>query len=78
MVSLVIYVLSFAIIMGIIGSITTFFSNGMREINRNAAASSEYNKFNTYMAKYTKQGYNVIYDEYNENNPYIAFEKAKI
>ena len=75
MVSLVIYVLSFAIIIGIIGSITTFFSNGMREINRNAVASSEYNKFNTYMVKYTKQGYNVIYDEYNENNPYIAFEK---
>ena len=74
MVSLVIYVLSFAIIIGIIGSVTAFFSSGMREMNQNAGASSEYNKFNIYMSKYTKNGYNIIPDEY-ENNQYIAFEK---
>ena len=83
MISLVIYVLSFAIIIGIIGTITVFFSNGMREMNQNAGASSEYNKFNIYMSKYTKNGYNIIPDDYKENQddeeeaakPYIAFEK---
>ena len=56
MVSLIIYILSFMIIMGIVGSITIFFGRNANEINTSAGSSAEYNKFNLYMVKYTKEG----------------------
>ena len=72
MISLVIYVLSFVIIIGIVGSITIFFSNGAKEINMETGASSEYNKFNLYMLEYTKNGYDL---EINPEKNSLIFSK---
>lgn len=85
MVSLVIYILSFSIIIGIIGAITVFFSNNMRDMNKTAGSSSEYNKFNLYMLEYTKNCYEFNYgteiidengeNKLNENDRYLTFFK---
>ena len=59
MVSLVIYILSFLIIIGILTSVTNFFNNNIRDLNTTVSSSSEYNKFNLYFLNYTKNGYSV-------------------
>ena len=78
MASLVIYIVSFAIIIGIVGSIITFFSNNVSGLNKTAATSVEYNKFNNYMLEYTKNGFIPFYESAKEygGNPYIVFEKG--
>ena len=74
MISLVVYVLSFAVIIGIVASITTFFSNNIQNLNKTESVSAEYNKFNAYMLNYTKNGYSVFkVSEENAENPYITF-----
>lgn len=76
MVSLVIYIVAFSIIIGIVATITTFFSNNIGGLNETAGKSAEYNKFNIYMSEYTKNGYQVTIGSYGESsNPYIVFEK---
>lgn len=65
MVSLTIYIISFVIIIGIIGSITVFFSNSSKEVNIASGASSEYNKFNLYILEQIENGYD-IYKIYGE------------
>lgn len=74
MLALVIYVASFMMITGIVGAITTYFYNNMKLIDTNISTSSEYNKLNLYMAKYTKdENYNILkYDE--TDGKYITFE----
>lgn len=74
MLALVIYVASFMMITGIVGAITTYFYNNMKLIDTNISTSSEYNKLNLYMAKYTKdEDYEIIkYDE--TDGKYITFE----
>lgn len=78
MVSLVIYVFAFVIIIGIVGAVTTFFSNNVGGLNESAGKNAEYNKFNIYMSNYTKNGYSVFLgndDEENYTRPYMIFEK---
>ena len=78
MVSLVIYIVAFSIIIGIVATVTTFFSNNISGLNETAGKSAEYNKFVIYMYEYTKKGYNAIIGNYGENsNPYIVFEKGQ-
>ncbi len=55
MVSLVIYILSFVIIIGIVGTITTTFNKNIKDINMKSGTSSEYNKFNLYMLDQTQR-----------------------
>ena len=59
MTSLSIYVISFVIIIGIISSITVFFNSNSKEISKETASASEYNKFNLYMLEYTKGAYKI-------------------
>ena len=59
MTSLVIYVLAFVVIIAIVGSITVFFNNNLKNANMATGASSEYNKFNLYMLNQTKNGYKI-------------------
>ena len=58
--SLTIYIIAFVIIIGIVGSITVFFSNNTKDINMNVGASSEYNKFNLYMLEQTKNDFKIL------------------
>ena len=77
MASLVIYIVSFAIIIGIVGSIITFFSNNVSGLNKTAATSVEYNKFNNYMLEYTKNGFRPVDERATkrEDKTYIVLEK---
>lgn len=76
MVSLVIYVIAFVIIMGIVGTITIFFSNQARDVNRTAGTSSEYNKFNLYMLDQTKGGYKISkMSEETAEEQFVTFSK---
>lgn len=76
MVSLTIYILSFVIIIGIVGTITVFFNNHIKEINMSAGASSEYNKFNLYMLDQTKNGYQISkISAESAEKPYVTFSK---
>lgn len=77
MASLVIYIVSFAIIIGIVGAIITFFSNNVSGLNKTAATSVEYNKFNNYMSEYTKKGYRALDEEATkeEGKTYIVLGK---
>lgn len=78
MVSLSLYIISFMIIMGIVGSITVFFSNSTKDINMASGASSEYNKFNLYMLEYTKNGYEIskISEDINAQEQFVTFSKG--
>ncbi len=60
MTSLVIYIISFVIIIGIVGTITTVFNNNVKDINTTSGISSEYNKFNLYMLDQTQGGYAIL------------------
>ena len=76
MISLVIYIASFVIIIGIVGSITIFFNNNIRNIRGSESISSEYNKFNSYMLEYTKNGYEILKSsEAKAEEPFITFSK---
>ncbi len=76
MTSLVIYILAFVIMIGIVGSITIFFSNHTKEVNRTSGASSEYQKFNLYMLDQTKNGAEILkFSEETEETQYITFSK---
>lgn len=78
MISLSLYIISFMIIIGIVGSITVFFSNHTKDINMATGASSEYNKFNLYMLEYTKKGYQIskISGDINAQEQFVTFSKA--
>ena len=69
MTSLVMYIVSFMVVIGIVGAITTFFSKNVNE-NLSSGASSEYNKFNLYMLYETKQGNNTVT---NCENGFVTF-----
>lgn len=73
MVSLVLYIISFTVILGIINSITVFYYNNIIEIQNTVGETAEYNKFNLYMLKMVKSGYEV--DEINDTEKYIKFSK---
>lgn len=77
MISLSLYIISFMIIIGIVGSITVFFSNHIKDINMDIGASSEYNKFNLYMLEYTKTGNQIlkISQNTNEEEQFVTFTK---
>lgn len=60
MVSLVIYVISFVVIIAIVGMITTVFNRNIKNMNMTSGTSSEYNKFNLYMLEQTQGGYSVL------------------
>lgn len=60
MVSLVIYVISFVVIIAIVGTITTVFNRNIKEMNSTSGTSSEYNKFNLYMLNQTQGGYSIL------------------
>ncbi len=77
MISLSLYIISFMIIIGIVGSITVFFSNRTKDINMKSGASSEYNKFNLYMLEYTKTGHQIsrISEDTNPEEPFVTFIK---
>lgn len=70
--SLILYIISFTLVIGIIGTITTFFNRNMEDISTSTGISSEYNKFNLYMLKLTKSGYEVS----KRSNNYITFKKC--
>ena len=73
--SLVIYVISFVVIIGIVGTITTVFNNNIQDINLSSGTSSEYNKFNLYMLEQTQNGYSVL--KYNNNESYVTFSNGE-
>lgn len=78
MLSLVIYVASFVLVAGIVGTITTYFYNNMKIIDTNIGSSSEYNKLNLYFIKQTKTD-GVSIDSYNSSDSadkYITFLQA--
>lgn len=76
MVSLVIYVIAFMIIIGIVGTITVFFSNQAKDADKTVGTSSEYNKFNLYMLDQTKSGYAILkMSEETDEEQYITFAK---
>ena len=80
MVSLTIYIISFVVVIGIVGSITVFFSNNARDVNMSSGASSEYNKFNLYILKQIKDGYKIskISDsDSDKNGQYITFSDGQ-
>lgn len=77
MVSLVIYLMSFVIIIGILGSITVFFGSQTNDINMSSGASSEYNKFNLYMLKQTKNSIDFKINNETEKNQYVTFSDGK-
>lgn len=71
MVSLTIYVISFLIIMAILGSVTVFLRRNTEDIDMKTSISSEYNKFNLYMLKFTKNEYNMVINGVNS----VTFSK---
>lgn len=71
-VSLVIYVVSFSIIVGIIGTITTYFYNNIEMIDLSASSSATYNKLNLYILKQIKSP-GIILDAYT-GNPNIEID----
>ena len=77
MISLSLYIISFMIIIGIVGSITVFFSNHTKDINMATGASSEYNKFNLYMLEYTKNDYQIlkISKDIEAEEQFVTFSK---
>lgn len=76
MVSLVIYIASFVIVIAIVGSITIFFNNNIRNLKGTESVSSEYNKFNLYLLEYTKNQYEILKCEKTaEGNQFITFTK---
>lgn len=78
MISLVIYIASFVIVIGIVGSITIFFNNNIRNIRGSESVSSEYNKFNSYMLEYTKNGYEILKSsEEGEEETFVTFSNSK-
>lgn len=78
MVSLVIYIISFVIIIGIVGVITTVFNQNMKEINMTSGTSSEYNKFNLYMLDQTQGGYFVAKcSDETESEGYVTLSNGK-
>jgi len=72
MLSLVFYIVSFTVIIGIVSSITIFFNNNIRDLNGTVTTSSEYNKFNLYMLEYTKNGYT---PSVSNENTVVIFSK---
>ena len=54
MVSLVIYIASFLVIAGVVGTVTTFFYKNMSVLNVNSGDAADYNKMNIYMIKTVK------------------------
>lgn len=54
MVSLVIYIASFLVVAGIVGSVTTYFYRNMSILNTNSGDAADYNKMNIYMIKTVK------------------------
>lgn len=78
MVSLTIYILSFVIIIGIVGTITVFFNNHVKEINMTSGASSEYNKFNLYMLDQTKNRYKIFkISKETDTEQYVTFSNTE-
>lgn len=74
MVSLMIYIASFLIIIGVMGTVINFFSDNTKEINLSVASSSEYNKFNLYMLEQTKSGFEISEGTRSvEENIYVTF-----
>lgn len=75
--SLVIYIMAFLVILGIVGTITVFFSNNTKDISFETSSSSEYNKFNLYMLDQTKNGNKVTKPTKNDKtNKYIQFSNG--
>lgn len=78
MVSLVIYIISFVIIIGIVGMITTVFNYNIKDINMTSGASSEYNKFNLYMLDQTQGGYSIAKcSNETDTHGYVMFSNGK-
>ena len=76
MMSLVIYVASFMLITGIVGTITTYFYNNMKIMDANIGSNAEYNKLNLYMAKLVKEKGTIIYKYDEDDGEYITFENG--
>ncbi len=78
MVSLVIYVASFVMVIAIVGSVTLFFNQNIRDLRGTENATSEYNKFNLYMLEYTKNGHEIVKcSEPNAEEVYVTFSKEE-
>ena len=73
--SLVIYVASFLMIVGVVALITTFFYNNTRFLSSEATASAEYDILNAYLLNETKIENNLVEKTIEENNR-IKFSKG--
>ena len=73
MMSLVNYIASFVVVIGIVTATTNFFNNNIRDLSSTESISQEYNKFNLYMLKFTKNGYSA---DISSDNTVIIFSKS--
>lgn len=64
---LVMYVIAFAVIAGIVGTITSFFYSNTQSMNDTAASLGEFNKFNLELVSESKRDGNKIYSISNDN-----------
>ncbi len=78
MISLALYIISFVIILVLVGSITVFFGNQANDINMATGASAEYNKFNLYMLDQTKNGCKISrISEEEDKNQFVTFSSGE-
>ena len=68
MISLILYVASFAAITLVVGGITTFFYSNIQVMDESIGSNSEYNKFNLYLLNECKKPGATIYAIQGTNN----------
>ena len=79
MISLALYIISFVIILVLVGSITVFFGNQTKDINMATGASAEYHKFNLYLLEQTKNGYQISrMSKEGDENQFVTFSNGEI
>lgn len=73
--SLLIYVVAMLIIIGVVGTITSFFYSNTADMNESATNLGEFNKFNlAFLAETKKEGNSV----YSVNNNRITFSSGTV
>ena len=81
MMSLVIYISSFLLVIGIVAGITTFFYGNSTLMNQELYSAADYNKLNLYLVKESEQRGNRVnniesIEGTDENSYYIEFSNG--
>lgn len=75
--SLVIYVMTLTLVVGLLSFITIFFNKNVTNVISTIGESVEYSKFNLYILKYVKNGYEIIDSQNDEEKCYIIFSNGE-